>query len=221
MTLHAYVEYKCKSCGTDFIPLPLAQRCPKCAHKASKVFESFVEDSIRSALYNVSTYGSLIPPGWGFFTVGDSYYWLAFQFLSFVSSSLGVPQRDVFGQGVSEETARKLASTFIDKLHFGKRGYMANAFEIYFTRLLCSPKTDQVKDRIEPKVFLSHSIGDKEFCDKLYSDLVASGIRCWYFPEDATFGSKIWDEISKPIHSCDRVIVVCSKKIFAKPSSFA
>lgn len=213
MTLHSRIEYKCRNCGTDFIPTPILSTCPKCGYRSSKVFNNFIEETIRSALYNLTNYGSFIPHGWGTFTIGDHYYWLAFRFLSFASYSLKVDEQKLLGKDISENTARKLASKFLDKINFGKQGYMANAFGVYFARLLCSPKIDRIVEKIEPKIscFLSHCVSDKVFCEKLYSDIVASGVRCWYFPEDATFGKGVWDEIDKQIRSSNKVIIICSK----------
>ena len=212
MTLHAFIEHKCSYCGTHFVPLPILPRCPKCGRKSSKVFDNFIEDTIRSSLYNLTKYGSFVPPGWGTFTVGDHYYWLAFGFLSFASSSLKIDEKELFSLDISENTAQKLALTFLDKLDFGKQEYMANALKPYFIRLLCSPKDDRIVGKTQPKVtcFLSHCSSDKVFCDKLYSDLVASGVKCWYFPEDAIFGKEVWGEIDKSIYSCNKVIVICS-----------
>jgi hypothetical protein len=59
--------------------------------------------------------------------------------------------------------------------------------------------------------FISHSARDKKFCDRLYADLQASGIRAWYFPEDAKWGESIWSEIDQGIRVFDKLIVVCSK----------
>jgi hypothetical protein len=33
--------------------------------------------------------------------------------------------------------------------------------------------------------FISHSAKDQRFCERLYADLQAKGVRVWYFPEDA------------------------------------
>jgi len=212
MTLHSNVNYNCKNCGVNFVPLPVFKKCPKCNYKSTKVFNHFIEETIRSALFNLTNYGSFIPYGWGVFTIGDHYYWLAFQFLSFASLSLKVAEKDLFGKEISENIARKLALKFLDRLDFGEQSYMANTLEIYFVRLLCAPYIE-CEEEIQKEVscFLSYCNNDKVFSDKLYSDLIASGIKCWYFPEDATYGKRVWEEISKQIYSCNKVIVVCSK----------
>ena len=69
MTLHAFIEHKCSYCGTHFVPLHILPKCPKCGRKSSKVFDNFIEDTIRSSLYNLTKYGSFVPPSWGTFTV--------------------------------------------------------------------------------------------------------------------------------------------------------
>lgn len=59
--------------------------------------------------------------------------------------------------------------------------------------------------------FISHSTKDMRFCERLYSDLQAKGVRAWYFPEDAKWGEPVWGEIDRSIKVYDKLIVVCSK----------
>ena len=59
--------------------------------------------------------------------------------------------------------------------------------------------------------FISYSDKDKEFCERLYADLQAKGVRCWYFPEDATWGKSVWGEIDRSIRVYDKLVVVCSE----------
>lgn len=58
--------------------------------------------------------------------------------------------------------------------------------------------------------FISHSTKDGEFVARLYADLQAHGVRCWYFPEDAKSGESVWGEIDRSIHTYDKLVVVCS-----------
>ncbi len=59
--------------------------------------------------------------------------------------------------------------------------------------------------------FISHSAKDQGFCDRLYTDLQAKGVRVWYFPEDAKWGETVWGEIDRSIKVYDKLIVVCSE----------
>ena len=59
--------------------------------------------------------------------------------------------------------------------------------------------------------FISHSAKDKRFCERLYADLQAKGVRVWYFPEDAKWGETVWSEIDRSIKVYDKLIVVCSE----------
>ena len=59
--------------------------------------------------------------------------------------------------------------------------------------------------------FISHSVKDKHFCERLYADLQAKGVRVWYFPEDAKWGEHVWGEIDRSIKIYDKLIVVCSE----------
>jgi len=213
MTIHSSVHYKCEDCGNYFVPIPIFKNCPKCGHESSKIFYNFIEDTIRSALFNLINYNSFEPYGWAFITIGDSYYWLAFNFLSFASSSLKVAEKDLFGQTILENTANQLALNFLDKIDFGNQEYMIDALRIYFINIICPSEIKHIADKSRLKIscFLSHCTSDKKFCNKLYSDIEASGIGCWYFPENATIGKTVWGEIDKRIKSCNKVIVVCSE----------
>jgi hypothetical protein len=62
-----------------------------------------------------------------------------------------------------------------------------------------------------PYCFISHSTADRVFVDRLVSDLKNNEVHCWYFPENATWGRPVWEEIGKGISTANKVIVVCSK----------
>jgi len=59
--------------------------------------------------------------------------------------------------------------------------------------------------------FISHSAQDRRFCERLYADLQAKGVRVWYFPEDAKWGETVWGEIDRSIKVYDKLVVVCSE----------
>lgn len=59
--------------------------------------------------------------------------------------------------------------------------------------------------------FISYSSEDKQFCDRLYADLRAKGVRTWIFHEDAKWGKTVWGEIDRSIRIYDKLVVVCSE----------
>ena len=59
--------------------------------------------------------------------------------------------------------------------------------------------------------FISHSSMDRIFCDQLFGDLRANGVRCWYFPDDHASGSSQWELKDKSVHIYDKLLVICSK----------
>ncbi len=59
--------------------------------------------------------------------------------------------------------------------------------------------------------FLSHATADKNFCDQLYSSLIASGLRVWYPPEDMKGGKQILPQITEAIRVYDKLIIVLSE----------
>ena len=59
--------------------------------------------------------------------------------------------------------------------------------------------------------FISHSSKDKEFVDRLHSDLQSKGVRCWYSPEDLKIGDKIRQSIDQSIRIQDKLLLVLSR----------
>src|SRR3990172_4668701 len=59
--------------------------------------------------------------------------------------------------------------------------------------------------------FISHSHQDEQFVQLLKKSLQDKGVRCWYFPEDATWGKSVWGEIDRSIRIYDKLVVVCSE----------
>lgn len=52
---------------------------------------------------------------------------------------------------------------------------------------------------IEPAIF-SDSTHHQEFADRLYADLQARGVRCWFAPEDLKTGDPFQERIERSIH---------------------
>jgi len=59
--------------------------------------------------------------------------------------------------------------------------------------------------------FISYSALDQAFAERLYADLQAKGLRCWYFPESAKWGEPVWGEIDRGIKVYDKLVVICSQ----------
>jgi hypothetical protein len=59
--------------------------------------------------------------------------------------------------------------------------------------------------------FISHSSMDRVFCEKVYGDLQANGVRCWYFSEEFSIGRQIWQQLNQTHHVYDKLLVICSK----------
>ncbi|MBD3342165.1 MAG: TIR domain-containing protein [Candidatus Lokiarchaeota archaeon] len=59
--------------------------------------------------------------------------------------------------------------------------------------------------------FISYSNKDKEFAERLYSDLQNEGVRCWFAPKDMKIGDKIRNTIDQSIHIHDKLLVILSK----------
>ncbi len=58
--------------------------------------------------------------------------------------------------------------------------------------------------------FISFSVKDQRFADKLHRDLQGQGVRCWFAPHDLQVGANTLDEIDKQIGKLDRIVIVLS-----------
>jgi uncharacterized protein YjbI with pentapeptide repeats len=63
--------------------------------------------------------------------------------------------------------------------------------------------------------FISYSVKDQAFADKLHADLQNKGVRCWFAPYDLRIGAKTWDAIDEAIRLRDKLLVVLSKAALA------
>lgn len=59
--------------------------------------------------------------------------------------------------------------------------------------------------------FISYSSRDGEFARRLYTDLQAKNVRCWFAPEDLKIGDEFWERIDESIRRYDKVLVILSK----------
>ena len=59
--------------------------------------------------------------------------------------------------------------------------------------------------------FISYSTKDQVFAERLYADLQAKGVRCWYAPEDLRIGDKFRQRIDDAIRVHDKLLVVLSE----------
>jgi hypothetical protein len=59
--------------------------------------------------------------------------------------------------------------------------------------------------------FISYSSKDDDFAQRLYVDLQAQNVRCWFAPEDLKIGDKFRMRIDEAIHTHDRLLLVLSE----------
>jgi hypothetical protein len=58
--------------------------------------------------------------------------------------------------------------------------------------------------------FISYSSRDQEFAQRLYADLQAKGVRCWFAPHDVQAGKKLHEQIDHAIRNHEKVLLVLS-----------
>jgi hypothetical protein len=59
--------------------------------------------------------------------------------------------------------------------------------------------------------FISYSSIDQGFAERLYADLQAKGVRCWYAPEDLKIGDKFRTCIDEAIRIHDKLLLILSE----------
>lgn len=59
--------------------------------------------------------------------------------------------------------------------------------------------------------FISYSVKDTDFAQRLHADLQDAGVRCWYAPEDMKTGDKIRDRIDQSIKIYDKLLIILSR----------
>jgi uncharacterized protein YjbI with pentapeptide repeats len=63
--------------------------------------------------------------------------------------------------------------------------------------------------------FISYSMKDQDFADRLYADLQGKGIRCWFAPHDIVAGKKVHEQIDEAIRVYDRLVLILSSESMA------
>ena len=58
--------------------------------------------------------------------------------------------------------------------------------------------------------FISYSTLDQEFADRLYADLQANNVRCWFAPHDIRGGRKIHEQLDEAIRLHDKLLLILS-----------
>jgi hypothetical protein len=58
--------------------------------------------------------------------------------------------------------------------------------------------------------FISYSSKDQLFAERLYADLQARGVRCWFAPHDVQGGKKLHEQIDIAIQSQERLLLILS-----------
>jgi hypothetical protein len=58
--------------------------------------------------------------------------------------------------------------------------------------------------------FISYSTRDQEFAARLYADLQAKGVRCWFAPHDVQGGKKLIEQIDDAIRVQERLLLILS-----------
>jgi hypothetical protein len=63
--------------------------------------------------------------------------------------------------------------------------------------------------------FISYSTKDQDFADRLYADLQAKGVRCWFAPHDIKGGRKIHEQLDEAIRVHDKLLLILSEHSMA------
>ena len=58
--------------------------------------------------------------------------------------------------------------------------------------------------------FISYSSKDQPFAERIYADLQANGVRCWFAPHDAHSGQKLHQQIDQAIRLHEKLLLILS-----------
>jgi hypothetical protein len=59
--------------------------------------------------------------------------------------------------------------------------------------------------------FISYSSKDQKFADRLYNDLQANGVRCWFAPKDLKIGAELRPSFDEAIRLHDKLMILLSE----------
>jgi hypothetical protein len=59
--------------------------------------------------------------------------------------------------------------------------------------------------------FISYSTLDQQFAERLWADLQAKGVRCWFAPHDVQAGRKLHEQIDEAIRLHDKLLLILSE----------
>jgi hypothetical protein len=65
--------------------------------------------------------------------------------------------------------------------------------------------------------FISYSTKDQDFADRLYADLQARGVRCWFAPHDIQSGKKIHEQLEEAIRLYEKLLLILSDASMNSP----
>jgi transcriptional regulator with XRE-family HTH domain len=72
-------------------------------------------------------------------------------------------------------------------------------------------------DRPYTSVFISYGQPDEAVASRLYAELTANGVTCFFFPVTATPGEQLHRTMSDAIRTYDRVLLLCSMNSLSRP----
>jgi hypothetical protein len=67
------------------------------------------------------------------------------------------------------------------------------------------------KETVYHSVFISYSKDDREFAERLFTDLKMHEVQCWFAPEDLKIGDKFHDRIEHSIQSQEKLLLILSR----------
>lgn len=77
----------------------------------------------------------------------------------------------------------------------------------------CARASDeQLLRGLMQSTFISYGGPDEAFARRLYESLKARGVVTFFFPQTATLGARIGDEVFRGIQGHDRVLLICSRR---------
>jgi MinD-like ATPase involved in chromosome partitioning or flagellar assembly len=88
---------------------------------------------------------------------------------------------------------------------------LPRSYEAFVDRLSSEAAPWESLSQNNKSVFISYAAADKEFAERIYSDLQKQGVRTWFAPASMRTGDRIAEQIVESIRNADKMLVILSK----------
>ena len=141
MTLHISYDHECPECGASYVPYGKEVCCPRCGLFEQERFETFIQLTTKSALYNFQYRRRFTPIAWAACSLGDTLLYFLFTLL------------DSYLEKMDGNTVETFSEKYVASADFNGTEYLRE----YVVILACEVQKNVWKDEM-----ISNFIGQKK-----------------------------------------------------------